>query len=251
MRLRVILFIAISMFCFESILSQSNLEQDRDRTIKKAEEFCSSAIDKAINNQLDNAIKDFTQAIALNGNESKYFGGRGMAYQQIGKTKEALDDLAKAIALDPTEAMWYYHRGKLYYKLKDLTKSLSDFNAAILYEPDNIEYLMKCGFVRRETYDFSGALLIFNKVVLIDKGNNEAYLERGITYRFLKRLEDAFKDLNYAISLNPSSPYNHYHLALCYVDMNKYSEACMSMKKSCDLGLSEACSDFSENCNLK
>ena len=61
----------------------------------------------------NNAIVDYTKAIALNPKYSTAYNGRGNTYFKMGAYDKAITDLNKAIALSPRIATSYSNRGNV------------------------------------------------------------------------------------------------------------------------------------------
>jgi tetratricopeptide (TPR) repeat protein len=85
------------------------------------------------------AIKYFTQAIAINSNDAQFYYERGKAYQKLEKYQAAIEDYTWAIKINNTNAYYYNQRGFTYYSQKDFQAALNDYTQAIklkFNEPD-------------------------------------------------------------------------------------------------------------------
>jgi len=87
---------------------------------------------KSLHNQ---AIADYTHAIALNPSYAIAYNNRGNAYDAKGLHDQAIADDTRAIALNPSDADAYYNRGAAYEAkgLKD--QAIADYRAALKPEP--------------------------------------------------------------------------------------------------------------------
>jgi tetratricopeptide (TPR) repeat protein len=78
----------------------------------------------------DQAIADYTQAIALKPDDAAY-QGRGMAYRGKFLHDQAIADFAQAIAFKPDDADAYNNRGLAYIEGGLYDQSIADFTRAI------------------------------------------------------------------------------------------------------------------------
>jgi tetratricopeptide (TPR) repeat protein len=79
--------------------------------------------------QYDRALKDCEHYVALNPT-ADMLGLRGLAYQGLGRAREAEADLTRAIQLDPKAPGYYRDRSLLYSQLGDRTRALQDARIA-------------------------------------------------------------------------------------------------------------------------
>jgi len=74
----------------------------------------------------DEAIADFSKAIAVFPNDELVYGSRGKAYYFLGKYPEAVLDFNHAIAIKPDSRRVYYDRALAYRALGDFTAAQDD-----------------------------------------------------------------------------------------------------------------------------
>jgi tetratricopeptide (TPR) repeat protein len=83
------------------------------------------------------AIKFFTQAIALEPNFAKGYWYRGDANRELKSLDEALNDYTIAIDLEPKNAKFRKLRGDTYYSLKQYAQAEKDYGKGIELDPKN------------------------------------------------------------------------------------------------------------------
>lgn len=85
----------------------------------------------------NNAIKEFTTAIALGPDFTDAYRKRGQAYHDKRDYKRAVADFTKLIQLQPDEANAYALRGRAYLKKGSYYRAVFDFTDAIIVpQPD-------------------------------------------------------------------------------------------------------------------
>ena len=85
----------------------------------------------------DDAIADYTEAIALDPNVATAYTIRGDAYAEKGEFDRAIADFTKAIGLDPNDAITYYNRGYTYAKKGDEDQAIADFRKVLEIDPSD------------------------------------------------------------------------------------------------------------------
>lgn len=103
----------------------------------RAEALLNRGIIKQEAKDLDGAMADFTEAIALNPEYPALYAHRAEAYEEKELLDLALADLTTVIRLVPDDADAYANRGDVYVQLDDREKALKDYREALKLEPDN------------------------------------------------------------------------------------------------------------------
>ncbi len=91
---------------------------------------------------VDKALADFNQAIAINPNDGNAYNRRGTIYNyELSEYDKAIADYSKAVELNPEDSRSLTSRAYIYLdELQDYDKALADFTALVKQSPDN--YLM-------------------------------------------------------------------------------------------------------------
>jgi tetratricopeptide (TPR) repeat protein len=85
----------------------------------------------------DDAIADYTKAIALDPNVALAYTNRGLAYYRKGEYERAIADHSKAIAIDPNHANAYYNRGVAYEQKGDKDQAIADYDKVLEINPSD------------------------------------------------------------------------------------------------------------------
>lgn len=83
------------------------------------------------------AVKCYTQAIEGNPNNHVYFANRANAYIEVDKFSEAVEDCDKAISIDPKFFKSYLRKGNALFSLNKVPDALTAFEEGLKLEPDN------------------------------------------------------------------------------------------------------------------
>ena len=97
----------------------------------QALEAQNAAYQLAREGRTEEAIVEYTHAIALDPGIALSYHGRGVAYAGAGDYAAAVADFDHALDLEPDRASTYFKRGSAYYALADFTRAEADLQRAI------------------------------------------------------------------------------------------------------------------------
>src|ERR1044071_9868811 len=90
--------------------------------------------------QIDNAMKDLDQAIAMDANAPTAYFWRGQVWRRKGDLDRALDDLSRAVAQAPkNDISTRFARAQLFSARGDYARALADVDAVLAITPDNAQ----------------------------------------------------------------------------------------------------------------
>jgi len=190
----------------------------------------------------DDAISDFTRAIALNPHDQIAYSNRATVYMASSRLELAIVDLTEVIRAEPANGMAYYNRATAYERSGERDKALDDYRSAARLLPLFAPAAAALGRVLKASNPdgalsdlseairldpkspalrsratlylslgrFEPALLDFNQVIANDDSDSIAFLDRGVTNDKIGNIESAISDYGRSIALAPS--------AIAYVD---------------------------------
>ena len=85
--------------------------------------------------QQEEAISQFDEAIQLDPRHVAAYNNRGIAYQNLGQYDRAIRDYDEAIRLNPQNTMTYNNRGSVYHTLGQHRRAVQDYDEAIRLSP--------------------------------------------------------------------------------------------------------------------
>jgi putative GTP pyrophosphokinase len=83
------------------------------------------------------AIADFTCALALDPSSYKAVYYRGIVHAVLLQYSEAAEDFTRSLEINPYQPFSLYRRGQVYYHLEDYPQALADCEAALALDPAN------------------------------------------------------------------------------------------------------------------
>ena len=78
----------------------------------------------------EEALRDFSRAIALSPDEGKRYYNRAVAYEASGDLSKAVDDYTKALIVEPGLVDAYNNRGVALSRLGEMDRAIEDIRTA-------------------------------------------------------------------------------------------------------------------------
>lgn len=166
------------------LFSKACMEDDKDFSEKY---YLSLGIAELREGNIADAIKSFDESIALNKkNELPYFY-KGIAFQSLGKNDEAYENYSKAIEINKNMIDAYYNRGQLIYKTNP-KQAIDDFVAAIALDSKFIEAYYSLAAVQKNLGQYEDAIKNLDKIIELEpQAVNAKGLKKLILTKYLKR----------------------------------------------------------------
>jgi tetratricopeptide (TPR) repeat protein len=153
----------------------------------------------------DEALVDFEEAVALDGNRWKAVYNRGVSYANAGRLDEALADFNRTVALKPEFVKARFNRAEVRFALGQVQDSLEDYSETIRLAPDHSEAYTCRGFAHYSLGDVQAALNDFNQAIRLDSNNATAYVNRGDVFGDQGNFARATQDYRRALEIDPRS----------------------------------------------
>ncbi|KAI8144361.1 hypothetical protein BJV82DRAFT_607134 [Fennellomyces sp. T-0311] len=104
---------------------------------KKAEELKAAGNRKVSERNYPEAIKLYTEAIAINGAQAVYYANRAAAYSQQSDYDKAVSDSKKAIEIDPKYSKGYSRLGHALFCQKKYQEAAEAYEQGLELDPEN------------------------------------------------------------------------------------------------------------------
>ncbi|MEM9137068.1 MAG: tetratricopeptide repeat protein [Cyanobacteria bacterium P01_F01_bin.42] len=158
-----------------------------DAADKTADDYYDRGIYYQGQNQIDTALDQFTQAIALNPYNPDYYFSRGLTHSDNGDLSAAQSDFSRAIELDPAFAAAYYQRGL----------------ARIILPVSRVTNLAQPELAPEQRSKFQLAVQDFSQALEHSPDFIAAHYYRGLSHYVMGNESLATQDYQQARQLNP------------------------------------------------
>jgi tetratricopeptide (TPR) repeat protein len=127
--------------------------------------------------KIEKAAEAYQQAIKLQPNNAKAYGGLGFAYGAMGRYPEAVEAFKQSIRLQPNAPFPYGGLGMSYHMLQRYPESKEAYQQAVRLKPDLVEAHYGLGRTYLMLGDREGALEEYNVLKTLDPKLAEELLE--------------------------------------------------------------------------
>jgi serine/threonine protein kinase/tetratricopeptide (TPR) repeat protein len=154
---------------------------------------------------MEKALEQMNQAIAINSDEALFYIIRGNVYAGMGKADQAVADYDSALELDANYTLAHLAKGfTTWQQLGDFETALKLFDQVIEMEPDDLASYAPRAILSFEMGDLTQALADWERVKDIDPGDIDLPIFRGLVYEKMGQREQAQAD--YAQAREKSTP---------------------------------------------
>ena len=181
------------------------------------------------------ALPYYDKALALQPRDWILQQDVGVAYLQQSDLNHAIEHFLTALTIDPQNAQLHYDLG-LAYKLKDrLPEAIAAFTEAEAEDSSLADTPYTLGVLYMQTGRFADAQTELKKATVLKPQNGDAWSVLGSVDKSLSEPEQAIRDLQTAIQLQPGLPGNHITLAAIYAQQGRHDDAVAERKVAADL----------------
>lgn len=122
------------------------------------------------------AIRNYTEIIKLNPNDSAVYFDRGFAKQLAKDYSGSILDFGKAIEMDSSNPDNFYLRAVSKMYMKDFMGAKHDFSEALHRESENADVYFYRALAENELGEYKNALLDFNKAIELNSDHSQEAL---------------------------------------------------------------------------
>lgn len=205
-------------------------------------------------------IRTASAAIAIDPSYPEAYVNRSWAYLEMGFPEKAFEDCGKALSLDRNNPGALNNRGLFYLRKGEKDKARDDFlracNGGLEVSCNNFKLIT--GYKPKERIDFSlkkaeecfkkkdwDGVIKYTSDIISDNPQNEMALSiRAGAYAYKGMFNEAIKDCDDAIKLNPDLALSYNNKGFAFEMMGKKKEALLNYEFACNLKLPLACENL-------
>ena len=153
------------------------------------------------NGNFREALKEFTKATEINGDECKYYNDRGVAYKRLGELDKALADYNKSLEINPHYTNALNNRGVVYLEKGRYDQALADFQEALKYGGLEGKIFTNIGIAKAAKGDHKAAVQDFDSAVSLHPVDPRSFLFMGQSLEHLGDRDKALKMYQVALGV--------------------------------------------------
>jgi tetratricopeptide (TPR) repeat protein len=174
MKRNFVFIFAASLALCAAQLSQAETTKDT----KEANKLAVEGAEASKNQEWDKAIDSLRKATALDHkyapNLAAVYQQRAYAAATNQQFQDAINDYGEALKISPEDSRIYEQRAAVEMKLNDMDKALADYSEAIKLKPNEVRYLNYRAYIYELKNDLKNSMADTEKVLKLDANNQEA-----------------------------------------------------------------------------
>ena len=169
----VFTFIAALALCAAQL---SDAQATKDA--KEANKLALDGAEASKNQEWDKAVDLLRKATALDHkyapNLAAVYQQRGYAAATNQQFQDAINDYGEAIKINPEDPRIYEQRAAVEMKLNDMDKALADYSEASKLKPNEVRYLNYRAYIYELKKDLKNSMADTDRILKLDPNNQEA-----------------------------------------------------------------------------
>jgi tetratricopeptide (TPR) repeat protein len=160
---------------------------------------------------LDKAIREYTEAIRRDPKDAKAYLMRGSLWNVKNELDNAIKDCSEAIRLDPKFASAYSNRANAWSQKGELDNAIKDFTEAIRFDPKDANAYNRRGETWSLKGDLDNAIKDHTEAIRLAPKDASACERRGEAWQIKGKLGHAIEDYAEAIRVDPTHAFAAYN----------------------------------------
>jgi len=175
--------------------------------------------------EYDKAIADYSKAIAIDPHDPAAYSGRGDIYSHMGQFQKAIADCTKALSIDSSHLAAHWYRGNAYASLGQYQRAIEDYTATIKLNPGHYSAFYNRGNAYYSLGRYKEALKNYDQAIMLYPEYLEALNNRGNAHGALGQYGKAVEDLTQVINMDPVDTAAYMNRALAFEHMGQFEKA--------------------------
>lgn len=182
----------------------------------------------------DDAVKYYNLVIETSRDDAFYYN-LGVAYDTLGKEKEAILAYTNSINLNPNHAMALNNLGGILYQIGEIEEGLESVKRAIKIDSNSEIILSNLSYFLYEQSSYQEAMQYLQRLIKLYPESEYAFSNLGIIYNNLGRYDEAIDVFKKSLKINPNSFSTYYNMGISFYRKKEIGKAIDSYQKSIKL----------------
>jgi tetratricopeptide (TPR) repeat protein len=194
------------------------------------------------------SLELFTEAARLHDPTPDDLKVVALDYVLLGDYEAAARYLEQSLARDPTNTEARYHLGRVRYQQNRFDLAITAFQEVLRRDPENLKAQNNLGLSLEAKNEVDAAIEAYRKAVTIDEKlpqpSEQPYLNLGALLAKSGHADTALPLLTRAVAIAPASGKVRYQLAKSYFDLNRFEDARREAEKAVGLEPAESSNHY-------
>jgi tetratricopeptide (TPR) repeat protein len=155
------------------------------------------------NNQLEEAITSYDQALKIKPDYHTAWYNRGIALENLGRNEEAIASYDEALKIKSDFHEVWYNRGSALANLSRYEEAITSFDNALKFKPDKHQAWNNRGTALLNLGRYEEAITSFDNALKFKPDMHEVWNNRGIALGNLGKYEEEITSYDYALKIKP------------------------------------------------
>lgn len=170
-------------------------------------------------------LNEVESLLKITPNDSELYFRRAYIYCELERYSDAIDDLVKCTKLEPNDNIYHFYLAKTYMKIGQVRNAIVSFENSIrVCNGNNSESYFFLAELHRSVNEKSAAMDSFDKAIEENK-NIAKYWAGRARLKSDTDIDEAIKDYNKAIEIEPNFTYAHYDLVWINIERKQFESA--------------------------
>jgi len=206
-----------------------------DSLFKNSEKYTKAGFVSLKSGEINEAIKEFTEAIEFDENSFQAHLGLGNSYSKKGEYDKALFEYKKLVELEPANSFGYSSLGRTYMLNNLENQALEAFNQSLDLNPSDIEAHNGLGSIFYKNKFYDKALLEYQKSLEIKPNQSSIHRNIGLIFSHQGKTDSAEAEFENALKINDQDKVAIKMLGELYVGKKYYDKAIPLLEKYVDM----------------
>jgi tetratricopeptide (TPR) repeat protein len=165
---------------------------------------------------------------------------KGDVYFQNNQYEEAIAAYDKFLETKPKNLKALYNKGRAHEELEEYEKAEESFKKALQIDPKNSQILLSLSNLYHKKKSYELSLMYADNAVSVSGATSVAYFMKARALHQLGNVDEAMREYNAAIKMNPSYGQALYYRGMLNRLVERNSQACADFRKAVENGFSLA-----------
>lgn len=189
----------------------------------------------ARNDQFEQAIQSYRQALAGGFSDPALYHNLGLAYIMADRYAEAISILRQGLSHSSKDGDLYFQLGRAYALNGQLAESTQALERAKRLQPKDANCRVLLGMVLQDQKQHKRAIAELEQAVRLKKDWASAHYLLGKSYYYTQQMKQAERAFSEAVRLDPSDADHHFFLGLTYHRQKRSNQAIQALKQAVHL----------------